>query len=69
MATLTIEADQLKRLIKEAMQEALAERRAEIEETVDERMEDMGLLRAMEEADHSKTVSREEIFAILDAKQ
>jgi hypothetical protein len=68
MATITIEADQLKSLIKDAVLEAWQAHRAEVEQVVDEHLEDIGLLRAMEEVDPSKTVSLDEVYAILDAK-
>jgi hypothetical protein len=65
MATITIEANQLKALMKSAVLEALDERH---EAEMEEAMEDMALARAMDEAERSPLVPREEIFAILESK-
>jgi hypothetical protein len=68
VATITIEADQLKSLIRDAVLEAWQAHRAEVEEVVDERLGDIGLLRAMDEVDPSKTAPLDEVIAFLDAK-
>jgi len=62
----TINEEQLKDLLKTALAEALEERRDLVQDIVEDAIEDIGLSRAIEQGLNSKTVSREEVFAILD---
>ena len=66
MTTITIDEDKLKELLKSALVEALEERRELVQEIVEEAMEDIGLTHAIEKGLGSKSVPREEVFAILE---
>ena len=60
----TIEQEQLKGLIKEALVEIIEERRFMLRELFEEVLEDFALARAIEEDRRSETVSRDEVFAL-----
>ncbi len=66
MATAVIEEDKLKDLIKSALIEVLETRRDLLQEIVEEAMEDFAFSEAIKKGLESETVSREEVFAILD---
>ena len=69
MTTATIEPDELKRLLKSAIAEALEERRDWVRDIVEEALlEDIALHRAIDEGLESPKVSREEVFAYLNAQ-
>jgi len=68
MTTATIEPDELKRLLKSAIAEALEERRDWVRDIVEEALEDIALQRAIDEGLESPKVSREEVFAYLNAQ-
>ena len=68
-AAVTIDSNELRSLVKDAVAEALREQLATMREIIDEEMEDKGLLRAMDEVATSARVSRDEITGILKAKQ
>ena len=59
--------DQLKDALKAALLEILAERGDLIRDVVAEVVEEIALVRAMEEVEGSEEVSRDEIFRILDS--
>jgi hypothetical protein len=67
MTTVSLEPDELKRLMKSAFAEALEERRDWVRDIIDEALEDLALQRAIEEGVESREVSRAEVFAILDS--
>lgn len=69
MATATIDEERLKDLVKSALVEALEEQRNLVQEIVEEAMEDIALSRAIEQGLGSEPVSRDEVFAILEAEQ
>ena len=60
----TIDQEQLKGLIKEAIVEIIDERRPMLRELFEEVLEDFALARAIEEDRRSETVSRDEVFAL-----
>jgi hypothetical protein len=64
MSVLTIDEKQLKDMIKLAVVEVLEER----PDLVEEALLDIGLERAIQEAELTPRVSREEIFEILEAE-
>lgn len=66
MATTTIDEEKLKDLVKTALVEVLETRRELMLEIVEEAMEDFAFSRAIEQGILTKTVSREEIFAVLE---
>jgi hypothetical protein len=68
MATATIDEERLKDLLKTALVEALEEQRNLVQEIVEEAMEDIALSRAIEQGLGSESVSRDEVFAILDGE-
>jgi hypothetical protein len=69
MATATIDEERLKILLKSALVEALEEQRNLVQEIVEEAMEDIALSRAIEQGLGGKSVSRDEVFAILEGEQ
>jgi hypothetical protein len=66
MATQFSDEQKLKDLMKSAVLEALEERKDLVRELVEEALEDAALARAIEKVEPGKTVSREEVFSILD---
>ncbi len=69
MPLITIEEGQLKDLIKTALIDVLETRRDLVREIFEEAMEDVAFVKAVEAGMKSETVSREEVFAILDGNQ
>lgn len=67
--THTVEETKLKELVKAALAEVLEERRDLVREAVAEAIEDLGLIRAIEEGARSETVSRQEVFGILQKRR
>ena len=68
MAT-SIDEAKLKDLLKSAVAEVLEERREFVKEIIEEAMEDVALARAIDEGVSSDTVSRQEVFTILETAQ
>lgn len=68
MAT-TIDEEKLKALLKSALVEALEERRGLVQEIIEAALEDIGLVRAIEQGLSSQSVSRHEVLAILEGAQ
>ncbi len=64
--TLTIDEQNMKRLLKEALLELFEERQELFYQLVSEVIEDAGLLQAIKEGEDSEYVSRDEVFAVLD---
>jgi len=69
MATATFDEEKLRDLLKSALAEALEEHRDLVRDIVEEAMEDIALARAIEQGLGSKSVSRDEVFAILEGTQ
>ena len=69
MATATIDEERLKSLLKSALVEALEEHRDLVREIVEEAMEDIALAHAIEQGLGGETVSRGEVFAILEGER
>ena len=67
--TYTVDSAELKKLLKTAMVEVLEEKRELVRDAVAEAIEDIGLIRAIEEGVRSETVSREEVFAVLQGRR
>lgn len=66
----TIENDAyLKNIFKEALVEVLEERQDLFVAIVMEALEEQGLIRAIQEGEKTPTVSREEIFRVLEGEQ
>lgn len=66
MQTLADET-QLKAVFKAALVEVMEERRDLIRDAVEEALEEIALARAIEEGKDSETVSRDEVFALLES--
>ena len=69
MATATIDEEKLKDLLKSALVEALEEHRDLVQDMVEEAIEDIALARAIEQGLGSESVSRDEVFAILEGRR
>ena len=63
-----INQNQLKELIKTALVEVLQERQDLIHDAVEQALEDVALLRAIEEGEGTELIEREEVFGILESK-
>lgn len=63
-----INQDQLKDIIKAAVAEALQEQRDLLHEVVEEALEDIALVRAIEEGESSELIEREVVFKILEGE-
>lgn len=63
--TYTADEAKLKRLLKAAVVEVLEERRDLVQEAFVEAIEDLGMVRAIEEGARSQSVSRDEVLKIL----
>ncbi len=68
MAT-SIDEAKLKDLLKSAVAEVLEERREFVKEIIEEAIEDVALARAIDEGVSTDTVSRQEVFTILETAQ
>lgn len=66
MTTATFDEDKLKYLLKLALVEALEEQRDLLRDIVEEVVDDIALARAIEQGLGSESVSRDEVFAVLE---
>ena len=66
MSELSLNETQLKDLMKTAILEIFQERRDLFQDLITEALEDMALLKAIDEGKDSQVVSRETVFAILE---
>ena len=60
-----VEETRIKTLFKEALVEVIEENQELVSSILIDALEDIGLSRAIEEGETSKTVSRDEIFKVL----
>jgi len=65
----TFDEEKLKELLKSALVEALEEQRDLVRDIVEDAMEDFALARAIEQGLGSESISRDEVFAILEGAQ
>jgi hypothetical protein len=65
MADVSLSSIQLKEIVKEALLEVLQEQRGLFYELVTEALEDIALVRAIEEAKDSEPATRDEIMSLL----
>ena len=63
-----IDETRIKTLFKEALVEVIEENQELVSSILIDALEDIGLSRAIEEGEKSKTVSRDEIFKVLSAE-
>ncbi len=68
MVQVPINEDQLKEVLKKAIVEVLEERRDLFSDLIAEVIEDLALVRAIQEGEATESVSRAEIFQILEGK-
>jgi hypothetical protein len=66
MSEVTLNAEQLKTLLKAAIVEILQEQKEVFTDLIIEAMEDIALAKAIEEGESTEIVSREAIFNILN---
>lgn len=66
MASVTLDEGELKALIKQAFLELLEERPDLVAGVVAEAVEDMGLLKAIQEGEETEEVSRDEVMKALE---
>ncbi|MCB2184418.1 MAG: hypothetical protein KQH63_20520 [Desulfobulbaceae bacterium] len=63
-----IEASKLKELFKQAIIEAMEEKKEVVPDLLIEVMEDLSMIHAIQEGENSKSVSRAEVFDILEGE-
>ena len=63
-----IDETRIKTLFKEALVEVIEENQELVSSILIDALEDIGLARAIEEGEKSKTVSRDEIFKVLSGE-
>ena len=66
MVTISIEKQDIKDLVKQAILELLEERQDLFSELFAEAVEDLGLINAIREGESTPDVSRSKVFSILD---
>jgi signal transduction histidine kinase len=64
-----IDDGKIKELIKQAIIEAIEEKKDIVHDLLMEVMDDLAMIRAIEEGEDSGNAGREEIFNILDGKE
>ncbi|MEL6441615.1 MAG: hypothetical protein AAFQ80_20470 [Cyanobacteria bacterium J06621_8] len=64
--SINLNEDRIKTLFKEALVEVIEENQELVSSILIDSLEDIGLSRAVEEGETSKTVSRDEIFKVLN---
>jgi hypothetical protein len=69
MNSLSVDEDKLKDLLKTAIMEVLEERKDLVRDLLEEALEDIGLVRAIEAGEQTGAVSRDEVFKILEGGQ
>ena len=66
--SINLDETKIKALFKEALVEVIEENQDKLSSILLEALEDIGLSSAIEEGEQSKTVSRDEIFKVLNKK-
>lgn len=66
MSRLSEDEERLKNLLKAAVVEVFEERKDLLHEAVADALEDVALARAIEEGERTKTVTRADVFSVLD---
>lgn len=66
--SLNIDETRIKTLFKEALVELIEENQDLVSSILVDTIEDIGLSRAIEEGEKSKTVTREEVFKVLSGE-
>lgn len=68
MATHLVDEERLKELLKSALVEVLEERKDLVRDIIEEALEDIALIHAIEKEERRPSVNREEIFNALDGR-
>jgi hypothetical protein len=69
MSSLSVDEGKLKDLLKTAIMEVLEERKDLVRELLEEALEDIVLVRAIEAGEQTGTASRDEVFKVLEGGQ
>jgi hypothetical protein len=65
MEDITTNSGKLKEVFKQAIIEALEEKKDLFHDLLVEAMEDLGMIRAIQQGEESETASRDEVFSLL----
>ena len=68
MSAITIDDDQLKALLKQALLELFEERSEILHDVLAEVVEEIGLAKAIQEGEASPTVDKAEVFEVLERR-
>lgn len=66
MASVPLEDERLKKLVKTALLEVLEERKDLLRDVVEESLEDIALARAIDEGQRTREVGRDEVISLLE---
>jgi hypothetical protein len=66
MMNSTLDGAELKQLLKDALVELLAERREDFQELLAETLEDIAMVRAIQEGEHTPLVDKKDILRLLE---
>jgi hypothetical protein len=69
MSSLSVDEGKLKDLLKTAIMEVLEERKDLVRDLLEEALEDIILVRAIEAGEQTGTASRDEVFKVLEGGQ
>ena len=64
----SIDNDKLKEIFKQAIIEAMEEKKDVVHDLLVEAMEDLAMIRAIEQGEETELVSRDEVMSILEGK-
>jgi hypothetical protein len=64
-----LDESRLKQILKEALIEAIEEKKDVFHELIVEAIEDIGMINAIREGQNTETVSKQEIFDILEGQE
>ena len=67
MSQVSFDEERVKELFKQALRELLQEQRELLYDVFTEALEDMALVNAIQEGEAEDSISRDEVFAILEA--
>ena len=68
MSRISVDDEKLKSLLKAAVVEVLQERTALLREAIAEAIEEVAMVRAIEEGERTKSVTHREVFAAVEAR-
>lgn len=68
MENLVIDSSKIKEVFKQAIIEAMEEKKDLVHDLIVEAMEDLGMIRAIQQGEDTETIGRNEVFHILKEK-